>query len=52
MLALRKLNKDDYTVPKLYRPIALLNTIRKLLELVIAYRLIDLAETNNLLLET
>ena len=52
MLALRKPNKDDYTVLKSYRLIALLNIIKKLLELVIAYRLMDLAETNNLLLET
>jgi len=52
MLALKKLNKDNYIILKVYRLIALLNTIEKLLELVIAYRLIKLAEANNLLLET
>jgi len=49
MLAYRKLDKDDYIVPKSYRLVALLNTIRKLLELVMMYRIIELAETHNLL---
>ena len=48
-LALRKPTKEDYTNPKAYRPIALLNTLGKLLERVLASRLSQLAETNNLL---
>jgi hypothetical protein len=48
-LALRKLKKGDYTDPKAYRPIALLNTLGKLLERVIASRMSQLAETNGLL---
>jgi len=51
-LALRKLNKDNYIILKAYRLIALLNSIKKLLELIIVYRLIKLAEANSLLLET
>ncbi len=51
-LALRKPGKDDYTTPKAYRPIALLNTMGKLLELVIGRRLSELAETNGLLPDT
>jgi hypothetical protein len=38
-IALRKPRKDNYLKLKLYRPIALLNTIRKLLELIITRRL-------------
>jgi retrotransposon-encoded endonuclease/reverse transcriptase-like protein len=51
-LVLRKPNKGDYTAPKAYRPIALLNTMGKLLELVIARRITGLAEANNLLPDT
>ena len=51
-LALRKPNKEDYTIPKAYRPIALLNTMGKILELVMARKLSQLAEENNLLPET
>ena len=52
IIALRKEGKGDYTIIDLYRPIALLNTIGKLLEIIIARRISELAETNNLLLET
>jgi exonuclease III len=48
-LAYRKPGKDDYTVPKSYRPVALLNTMGKLLELVMARRITELAETHGLL---
>jgi hypothetical protein len=48
-LALRKPKKGDYTDPKAYRPITLLNTMGKLLERVIASRISQLAETNGLL---
>jgi hypothetical protein len=48
-LAYRKPGKDDYTAPKSYRPVALLNTMGKLLELVMARRITELAETYGLL---
>jgi hypothetical protein len=38
-VVLRKPGKDDYTQPKAYRPIALLNTLDKALEAIIANRL-------------
>lgn len=46
---LRKPGKDDYIQPKAYRPIALLNTLGKALEAVMATRLAYLADTFNLL---
>jgi hypothetical protein len=49
-LALRKPGKDDYSEPKSYRPIALLNTLGKALEAIIANRLTYLADTYHLLL--
>ena len=51
-LALRKPNKDDYTQVEVYRPITLLNSIGKVLELIIARELLQLAENNDLLPET
>jgi ribonuclease HI len=48
-VVLRKLDKDDYTQPKSYRPIALLNTLGKALEAVVANRLTYLADTFQLL---
>jgi ribonuclease HI len=48
-VALRKPGKDDYTQPKSYRPIALLNTLGKALEAIIANRLTYLADTYHLL---
>jgi exonuclease III len=48
-IALRKPGKPDYSVPKAYRPIALLNTLSKLLEALIASRLSYLAEAHGLL---
>ena len=52
MLAYKKLDKDNYIVPKSYRLVALLNIIGKLLELVMTYRIIELAETYSLLLDS
>ena len=51
-IALRKEGKEDYTTVDSYRPIALLNTMGKLLEIIMARRISELAETNNLLPET
>ena len=47
-IALRKPGKD-YSVPRAYRPIALLETLGKALESVVAKRLSDLAESHSLL---
>lgn len=52
ILPLRKPNKPDYTVAKAYRPISLLPTLGKMLELVVARRLSYWAETWNLLPHT
>ena len=48
-VALRKPGKDDYTEAKSYRPVALLNTLGKVLEKVIARRLSELVERFSLL---
>ena len=48
-VVLRKQGKDDYTQPKSYRPIALLNTLGKVLEAIVANRLTYLADTYRLL---
>jgi hypothetical protein len=42
-------NERDYSQPKSYRPIALLNTLGKMLEAIIASRLAYLADTYHLL---
>jgi hypothetical protein len=44
-VVLRKLGKDNYTALKSYRPIALINTIGKIIDTVIARRLSYLAKT-------
>lgn len=48
-VALRKPGKGDYTRPKSYRPIALLNTIGKILDAVIARRISFAVEMHGLL---
>lgn len=48
-VALRKPGKEDYTQVKSYRPVALLNTLGKILEKIIARRLSALAEWYSLL---
>ena len=48
-IILKKPKKDDYAEPKSYRPIALLDTLGKAFETVIATRLSDCAEENHLL---
>lgn len=51
IVVLRKPNKPDYSKPKAYRPISLLETISKGLEAVVARRLSYLAEKYRLLPE-
>jgi hypothetical protein len=48
-IVLAKPNKEDYSVPKAYRIIALLNCLGKVLEKIFATRLSYLANTTNLL---
>jgi hypothetical protein len=48
-VALRKPGKDDYGVPKAYRPVALLNTIGKAIEAIVAARLSYAAYEHGLL---
>jgi hypothetical protein len=52
ILMLKKPNKDDYTISKAYRSIALLNIIGKLLKLIIVRRFTSFAENYNLLSNT
>ncbi|XMA13648.1 hypothetical protein WAI453_006439 [Rhynchosporium graminicola] len=51
-IVLRKPGKDNYTVPKAYRPIALLNTIGKLMDSIIARRISYVTEAHQLLPST
>lgn len=44
-ITLRKPGKPDYSIPKAYRPIALEDTVSKVLESVVAKRLMHLVET-------
>jgi len=48
-IILKKSNKGNYTDPKAYRPIALLNTIGKILESILAKKISDIAERQELL---
>uniref|UniRef100_A0A1L7UN13 Reverse transcriptase n=1 Tax=Fusarium mangiferae TaxID=192010 RepID=A0A1L7UN13_FUSMA len=48
-VVLRKPGKDDYAQPKAYRPIALLSTLGKAMEAIIANRLAYLADVHELL---
>ena len=47
-----KEGKKDYSNPSAYRPIALLNTLGKALESIVATRLKDISEKNDLLPKT
>lgn len=49
IIPLKKPGKEDYTVPKAWRPISLLATLGKILESVVAERLSYAAETYGLL---
>jgi len=48
-IVLRKEGKADYLIPGSYRPIALENTLSKILEKVIADRIVDTVEEHALL---
>ena len=50
MVVLRKEGKADYSLPGSYRPIALENTLSKILERVIVERIVDTAKEYALLL--
>jgi hypothetical protein len=49
---LKKSGKKDYTDPTVYKPIALLNTLGKVLESIIVKRISDLVERWELLPDT
>ena len=49
MIILWQLNKIDYLKLSLYELIILLNIMKKLLEWVIAYRMLKLTKTHNFL---
>lgn len=51
-VVLRKPGKDNYTVPKAYQPIALLNTVGKVMDAIIARRLSHLVKTQHVLPDT
>ena len=51
LIILKKPQKPDYSEPKAYRPIALLDTLGKALEAVISTRIREYAEANRFLLE-
>lgn len=51
-IILRKPNKPDYSAPKAYRVISLLNCLGKLMEKVLAKRLSFLAESTDLLMDS
>ena len=51
-IALKKIGKGDYTTPKAYRPIALLNTLSKVMESIIGSKITYLAEKHRLLPDT
>jgi len=51
-IILRKEGKANYLIPGSYRPIALKNTLSKILEKVIADHIVDMAEKHALLLQS
>ena len=51
-IVLRKPGKDDYTIPKAYRPIALFNIIGKLMDSIIVKRISYMTEIYQLLPST
>ncbi|KAK1466164.1 zinc knuckle, partial [Colletotrichum tamarilloi] len=51
-VVLKKLGKDNYIVPKVYRLIALFNIVNKIIDTIIARRLSYFTEIYKLLLES
>lgn len=51
-VALRKPREGDYTEPKSYRPVALMNTLGKIIDTVLARRIQHVTETRELLPHT
>jgi hypothetical protein len=51
-VSLRKPGKSDYTEPKSYRPVALMNTLGKIMDTVLARRIQHISETCELLPHT
>ena len=51
-IALKKIDKGDYTTRKAYRPIALLNTLSKVMESIIGSKITYLVEKHRLLPDT
>ena len=51
-IPLKKPKKPDYHAPKAWRPVALMNTLGKIMEKVLAARLRDATETHQLLPQT
>ncbi|KAK1474280.1 zinc knuckle, partial [Colletotrichum tamarilloi] len=51
-VVLRKLGKDNYIVLKVYRPIALLNTVGKIIDIIIIKRLSYFTKIYGLLLNS
>lgn len=49
MVVLHKPGKADYTVPKAFCPIALINTTCKLLTAIVMQQVTDILETHHLL---
>ena len=48
-VAIRKPKKDDYSLPGSYRPVALENTLAKLVEKIVARQLTGLAEDKGMI---
>jgi hypothetical protein len=51
-VALQKPGKSDYTELKAYRPVALINTLGKIIDIVLAKRIQHITKTSELLLHT
>src|SRR5213078_231381 len=49
IVVIKKERKGDYTLPSSYRPVALENTLAKVVERIVATQLADAAEEHNLL---
>jgi hypothetical protein len=52
IITLKKVDKNDYTISKTYRSIALLNIIEKILKFIMSKKISWIAETHRLLLDT